>query len=95
MASLIISADVLAKLASKHNVSRREVEQCFDNRCGMYLVDDREDNQTDPATLWFIAETNYERVLKVVFVPQDGNHHLKTAYEPDAIEIDIFERIGK
>lgn len=62
MKNLIVSAGVLEKLRDKHGVTVREVEQCFDNKCGLYLEDDREDNRTDPATLAFVASTNQGRL---------------------------------
>ena len=67
MASIIISATVSSKLEQKHNVSREEESQCFDNRCGMFLIDDREDHRRDPPTLWFVADTRVGRLLKMCF----------------------------
>jgi hypothetical protein len=75
--------------------SRREVEQCFENKCGTFLPDTREDHQTDPPTLWFIAPTNPGRLLKVIFVFRDGNIYVKSAYEPEPAAITIYERKGK
>jgi uncharacterized DUF497 family protein len=95
MKNFIVSAGVLEKLRDKHGVSVREVEQCFENKCGMYLEDDREDNRTDPVTLAFIAPTNQGRLLKVAFIFLDGNVHIKTAFEPDADDIAFYERNGK
>lgn len=95
MKNLIVSADVLVKLRDKHRVSQREVEQCFENKCGTYLIDDREDHRSDPPTLWFISETNRGRKLKVVFIFIDGNVHLRTAFEPHPEAIDIYDRFGK
>lgn len=95
MRNLIVSAAVLDKLREKHGVSVREVEQCFENKCGLYLEDDREDNRTDPPTLTFIAPTNEGRLLKVAFIFLTGNVHIKTAFEPDAADIAFYERHGK
>jgi uncharacterized DUF497 family protein len=95
MKNLIISSDVLEKLRGKHGVSAREIEQCFENKCGLYLEDDREDNRTDPATLTFIASTNQGRLLKVAFIFIHGNVHIKTAFEPDDGDIAFYERNGK
>lgn len=92
---IVISPEILDKLSAKHNVSRREVEQCFENRIGTYLEDTREDHQTDPPTLWFVAPTNQGRVLKVIFVLADGNIHLKSAYEPSEKVITLYEKRGK
>lgn len=95
MRSLWIAAKTLKKLRDKHDVDRREVEQCFENKVGQYLEDDREDHRTDPATLWFIAPTNTGRLLKVVFIFIDGTIHLKSAFEPFESEIKIYEEFGK
>lgn len=95
MMNFIVSAGVLEKLRDKHAVSVREVEQCFENKCGMYLEDEREDNRTNPATLTFIAPTNQGRLLKVAFIFLDGNVHIKTACDPDADDIAFYERNGK
>lgn len=95
MRHIIISSEVLEKLATKHNVEQREVEQCFENLIGLFLEDDREDHRTDPPTLWFIATTNKSRILKVVFIFIDGNVHIKSAFEPNEDEISIYERFGR
>lgn len=95
MRNIIISSGVLEKLITRHNVEQREVEQCFENLIGLFLEDDREDHRTDPPTLWFIAPTNKDRLLKVVFIFIDGNVHIKSAFEPNAEEISIFERLGR
>ena len=51
MKSLIISPKILKKIKEKHDVDRREVEQCFENRAGTFLVDERDSHITDPPTL--------------------------------------------
>lgn len=84
------STGVRKKLQEKHGVSEKEVSECFENRIKGLLVDDREEHKTDPATLWFIAETNQRRLLKIVFIAVDKNVHIKTAYEPNAIETSIY-----
>lgn len=92
-----ISAKTQAKLTSKHGVKIGEVTECFANRGreDRFLKDTREDHQTDPPTLWFIAETDYGRLLKVVFVARDGDIFVKTAYAPNEVERSIYERHGK
>ena len=51
---------------------------------------------TDPPTRWFISETYYGRVLKVVYVPvKSGDISIKTAYEPHKKEIDIYNNYGR
>lgn len=95
MGSIVISTAVRAKLKQKHDVTRLEVRECFDNRCGVLLIDDREEHRRDPPTLWFIADTNVGRSLKVVFQVRDGDMHVITAYEANDIEMKIYEKKGK
>jgi uncharacterized DUF497 family protein len=94
MKNLVVSAQVLVKLRDKHKVSVREIEQCFENLSGSYLEDSREDHRTDPPTLWFIALTNRDRALKVVFMFIGDHVHIKTAYEPNSVELEIYQRRG-
>jgi hypothetical protein len=94
--ALVLSRRVREKLASKTPpVSEDEILQCFANRSGRYLLDHREQNQTDPPTRWFLAETDYGRVLKVVFIQKDQLVVIKTAYDPNGIERDIYRRFGE
>ena len=95
MPSIIISSRIDSKLDSKHTVAKEEIEQCFDNRCGFNLIDDREEHRTDPPTWWFIAQTRSGRLLKIIFIYKDGNIHIKSAYEPNELEIEIYENEGK
>ncbi len=96
MDNLYISSEVLRKLHDKHQVSRQEVEQCFMNREGRLLTDDRPQNRTSPPTLWFVAETNRGRQLKIIFVTNgQGGYNLKSAFEPNADEIRIYSRHGR
>jgi len=91
---LKISPGIKEKLKKKHCVTEEEITQCFTSRTGCYLMDMREDHQTDPPTLWFIAETDYGRLLKVVFIRKDSDLIIKTAYAPNEIEIEIYNRHG-
>lgn len=92
MKNLCISAAIFEKLKTKHHVDRREVEQCFENKCGLLLEDDREDHKTDPATLWFVAPTNKGRWLKVIFIFRDGEVHLRSAYDADEAIRSLYDR---
>jgi hypothetical protein len=89
---LIIPPDVLQKLNEKHSVSKAQVVECFANRDGPVLYDTREEHQTDPPTKWFIAETDMGMKLKVVYIRTDKEVIVKTAYPPNAEEIDIYTR---
>lgn len=88
---MIISEEMLKKLNSKHQVTRVDVQQCFTNKCGPNLEDTRENNKTDPPTLWFIAPTNKGELMKIIFVYRDGKIFLKSAYKADEISIRIYD----
>lgn len=92
--ALVISPQIAEKLAKKHSVSQEEVAQCFANRTGRYLLETRARHATNPATMWFIAETDYGRKLKIAFVPENGNIYIRTAFVPDATELGIYARHG-
>ncbi|MCL7943443.1 DUF4258 domain-containing protein [Marinobacter sp. ATCH36] len=92
--ALKYSSAVKQKLAEKHGVSPEEVQQCFANREGRLLEDTREEHKTDPPTQWFIAETDYGRRLKIVFVLKNGDILLKTAYSPNPVEERIYTKHG-
>ena len=94
MARIVISEEIKAKLASKHEVGEAEVHQCFANRTGCLLRDAREEHRTDPPTEWFIAPTNRGRLLKVCFVP-DGNFYLRTCYPPNHTELGLYRKYGQ
>lgn len=95
MRSIIIVPSIHGKLDAKHTVSPQEIDECFDNMCGVNLIDDREEHRTDPPTLWFIAHTRTGRELKIVYIYRNGNIVIKTAYEPNEDEIRIYDHEGK
>jgi hypothetical protein len=78
-----MSEDVGAKLLKDHQVTMKEVFECFANGEGIYFEDTREINKTNPPTMWFVAPTNHGRLLKICFMWVDGDTVIKTAYEPD------------
>ncbi|TXJ04650.1 MAG: ADP-ribosyl-(dinitrogen reductase) hydrolase [Alicycliphilus sp.] len=92
MRNLRISQAVLDKLRDKHNVTQREVEQCFDNIDGPLLIDDREDHKSDPPTLWFISRTNKNRLLKVMYIQRGSLVYLRSCYEPNDDEMGIYSK---
>ena len=94
MQNLKISANILAKITTVHAVTRTEVEQCFANRTGKLLQDNRALNKTNPPTLWFLAETNKGRTLKIVYIQNGSEVTLKSAFEPNADERRIYKRYG-
>lgn len=87
-----ISDRIRIKIRNKHRVTIDEVEECFINHTGHFLIDDRERHRTHPPTEWFIAETNAGRALKIVFIEEfDGTITLKTAFEPNSTEKKIYD----
>lgn len=90
---LVISTRVRDKLARKNPpVTRAEIVQCFANRSGTYLFDPREQHKSTPPTQWFIAETDFGRKLKVVFIPKGNNICIRTAYQANDEEIRIYNK---
>lgn len=93
--ALILSQKILEKLASKHGVNKDEVEQCLANRTGKFLRDTREEHQSNPPTAWFIAETNFGRLLKIVCILQDKDVFIRTAYPPNEAELHLYKIHGE
>ena len=92
---LIISRRIRTKLSGKAPpVTEDEIIQCFANRIGVYLEDDREQHRSNPPTQWFIAQTDYGRNLKVVFIQEDTDIYIRTAYVPNDEELRIYEKYG-
>jgi len=89
---LLISQKMMQKLTSKHGVSRDEIIQCYSNREGSLLEDIREEHKTNPVTQWFIAETDFGRLLKIVFIVNTNGIVIKTAYVPNETEINIYNK---
>jgi uncharacterized DUF497 family protein len=93
---LIVSQRVFQKLKEKHKVSISEVEECFSNQTRTFLEDTRTDHLTNPPTMWFIAPTDKERLLKVVFIEHPGTvYELKTAYDPNREEERIYDKYAQ
>lgn len=90
-----IADSILNKLAEKHNVTRNEVEQCFLNRKLPVLVDDLEDHETDPPSLFFIAYTNAGRRLKVVYIQKGPKVIIKTCFEPTEAMVRVYHHLVK
>jgi hypothetical protein len=88
-----ISGTVIAKLQEKHSVSRAEVIECFYNKVGPSFRDTRAEHQTDPVTQWFVAETDCQRVLKVVYIEYEDFFVIRTAYEPRDGSDDLYKKL--
>lgn len=89
---LFASDEVKEKIEVTHGVTFLEAEEAFNNFSGFPLKDMRARHRSRPTTLWILSETYDGRLLKVVFVPfsDDGYAVLRTAYEPDDTEIDLW-----
>jgi hypothetical protein len=81
---LIISQKIREKIgdASHGSVTDREVRECFMVWDGRYCEDPREEHSTQSGlpTRWFIGESHIGRCLKIMYVADDENVYLKTAY---------------
>ena len=77
---LYLSQAVREKLL-KRQITEAQLVQCFANREGPALIDNREEHRTDPPTRWFVASTDYGIVLKICFVLDGGIVSIKTAYK--------------
>ncbi len=93
---LYISPRVREKLKAKHNVTEAQILQCFANRVGAQLVDNRPEHRTTPPTMWFISETDYGIKLKVCFIldPSTNMVEIKSAFPPNEKEVEIYNRFG-
>lgn len=88
-----ISDDVLRKIGAR-NISLAEVEQCFANREGGLCEDTRAHHLTDPTTLWFVAKTDKDRTLKIMYVPLNGVE-IKSAYDATEEICRIYNKFAK
>lgn len=89
---LFASDAVKEKIISVHGVTFLEAEEAFNNFAGFPLQDNRAIHSSKPKTLWCLSETYDGRLLKLVFVPfpEDDVAILRTAYEPDDVEIELW-----
>jgi hypothetical protein len=93
--SLYLSPKVRAKLLAR-NVTEAHVLQCFANRDGKDLFDNRAQHKTTPPTRWFVAETDYGIKLKVVYMlyPDTQLVEIKSAFPPNEDELRIYKTHG-
>lgn len=92
--SIRISQGVLAKIRERM-ITPAEISQCFMNREGGLCVDTRAHHLTDPLTNWFVAKTDQNRLLKIMFVPVEGGVELKSAYDATAEICRIYNKYAK
>ena len=92
--TIVISKEIEDKLRKKHQVTPKEVSECLANCDGNLLIDNREQHRTDPPTNWIISETNKGRKLKVCFIILEDEIHIKSAFEPNQKELEIYALHG-
>ena len=96
---LIISQKIREKIASVDHgsVTEREVRECFMAWDGQYCEDPREEHQTQSGlpTRWFVEESHIGRCLKIMYVEDDENVYLKSAYLATSEVKRIFARSAK
>lgn len=93
--AMLISTRVSKKLANKHNVTRAEICECFEDRSKSYLIDPRAKHASNPPTRWFIAQTDLGRALKVCFIFKGGDVIIRTAFPPNRVEIEMYDTNAK
>lgn len=91
---LHISNRVRKKLSTRHGVHQDEIHQCFTNRHKGFIEDIREEHKTNPPTLWFVAETNFGKKLKIMFMFKEGEIHIKSAYVASDEITSLYERLA-
>lgn len=94
MLPLVLSPHITAKLGTKHQVTEAEVKQCFYNVDGEYIEETALKHKTNPPSFWFLARTNQERLLKIIFTPRDGNIFIKSAYDANQTSIDLYMKLS-
>lgn len=92
---LYIHEKVEEKLKNKHNLDPSEVLEVWNSYSGIELEDNREAHRSSPTTLWFVAKSfKSGRTLKLVYVPYTPTAVLRTAYDANSSEINIFKMLG-
>ena len=81
---LIISPKIRTKIGSADHgsITEREVKECFLAWDGRYCEDPREEHQTKSGlpTQWFVGESHVGRRVKIMYVKDEENVYLKSAY---------------
>lgn len=96
MAKIILSDVIRKKLANKEPpVTESEIQQCFCNATHQPLIDTREEHKTNPPTRWFVAETDYGRKIKIMYVPTPEGLYIKSAYNATEEIRRIYNKYAK
>ena len=96
---LIISPKIRDKIAAPDHglVTEREVKECFMAWDGRYCEDQREKHETQSglSTRWFVGESHIGRSLKIMYVADDENVYLKSAYLATDEVLRIFAKYAQ
>lgn len=92
---LVVYPHIEEKLWVKHRVTVAEVRESFANRVGSLGTEDRPQHRWLANRYWFIALTNCDRRLKVVFAIDESESGpvIITAYEPNQEEERQYESL--
>jgi hypothetical protein len=66
---IVCSEKTKAKLQAKHNVSMKDVRECFMNRTGEVLEDTSEEHKSDPPTTFFRCPQQSRAALEGLLHP--------------------------
>jgi hypothetical protein len=91
----VISPEIEEKLRAKHNVEVSEVYECFLNRHGPFFLETRPEHVTDPATYWFVADTDKQRTLFIAFVHYPTYFAIKSAFDPENGQAEKYEELRR
>ncbi len=98
--NITIPPSIEAKIAQVDHgrITPKEVNECFENHCGIrYCYDKRPEHldRNGQPSPWFVAETNHKRRLKIMFVIDDGQIHVKSAYPATDDVFNIYKKYAK
>lgn len=95
-----IHPTIEAKIAQDDHgrITPKEVFECFENHCGTQYCNEQKAEHNDKdgkPCFWFVADTNHKRRLKIMFVIDDGEIHLKSAYPATDKVFEIYQKYAK
>ena len=97
--AIIIPPGIARKISQPDHgeITEKDVYECFENHDGRVCWDSRPqhlDRQGLPSP-WFVSETNKRRLLKIMFIRENEDVHLKSAYPATQQVHELYERFGK
>ena len=93
---IVISDNILAKIGGEDHggLTRKDVEECFENHPGKICFDNRPEHadRNGKPPLWFVAENNHQRKLKIMYVREGKTITVLSAYPATEKVQRIFEK---